>query len=142
MLSAAEGAAIPLRRDMDLIRELLLKLEDMQKPHLVQGFQVSDPEIIIEGQSDDALDEHVQMLFDAGFIESGTDVNGPLSGGWYFKKLTWSGRDFLDSVREPKVWAETKNKASKVGGWTTGILVEIAKGVIKGELAKLGVPLG
>lgn len=38
------------------------------------------------------------------------------NGAWIFDRLTWSGHDFLDTVRDPEVWKRTKSGASKIGG--------------------------
>lgn len=132
-----------MRRDMDLIRELLLRLEGLpMRPGGFVSFDVSDPEFTIEGRSADEVWHHLAMIYDAGFAESGTDVRGDLSGSWYFRTLSWAGRDFLDAVREPKVWQETKSRASTIGGWTVGILRDLAVGLVKGEAAKHGFPMG
>ncbi len=132
-----------MRRDMDLIRELLLRLEALPiNPGGTVSFDVSDPEIAVEGFSEDEVYDHLSMIYDAGFATSGMKDRGSLSGSWYFRSLTWNGRDFLDAVREPKVWAETKTRADKVGGWTVGILTDLAKGYLKAKAAEHGFPMG
>ncbi len=99
-----------MRRDMDLIRELLLRLEALPMcPGGFVSFDVSDAEIAVEGSGDDEIWHHLAMIYDAGFADSGADVRGDLSGSWYFRSLTWAGRDFLDAVvsrrcgRKPRV---------------------------------------
>jgi hypothetical protein len=53
-----------------------------------------------------------------------------------FSGITWQGHDFIDSVRDDKIWAETKDTAKKAGGWTLSLLSEIAKAVIKENITK------
>ena len=59
-----------MKRDMDLIRELLLKLEALPlRPgeiHLVSGH---DEELAIEGRSADEIEYHLDLIREAGFIE-------------------------------------------------------------------------
>lgn len=56
--------------------------------------------------------------------------------------ITWAGHDLLSSVREPEAWKETKSRAQKLGGWTVGVLTDLAKGYLKAEAAKHGFPMG
>jgi hypothetical protein len=117
---------------------LLLKLEPISGPHAWRLIGPSDPEVQVEGHAPDEIEYHLQMLVEQGFVER------PRSGamqGIMFKKLTWGGHDYLDAVRDPKVWHKTKDATDKVGSWTFEIVKELAKAVIKGELQKMGIPL-
>jgi hypothetical protein len=57
-------------------------------------------------------------------------------------KLTWSGYEFLDKIRDPEIWRQTKAGASKVGVWSVAMLGELAVGFAKAKAAELGIPLG
>lgn len=132
-----------MRRDMDLIRGLLLKLEALETTP--GGFYSLDPhseEFAIEGYTQDEIEHHLSMIYRAGFVDYGSGSMGSLSGNLHFGDLTWEARDFLDAVREPKVWVETKTRAEKVGGWTVGILTDIAKGYLRAKAAEHGIPFG
>jgi hypothetical protein len=62
--------------------------------------------------------------------------------GFGFQSLTWEGHDFLDSVRDPKIWAKTKSGALAAGGFTVDLLKELAKGFIKKQIEeRTGVKL-
>ena len=58
-----------------------------------------------------------------------------------FRRLTWAGHDYLDAVRDPKVWQKTKDATEKVGSWTFEIVKELAKSFVTEELRKMGVGL-
>jgi hypothetical protein len=59
-----------------------------------------------------------------------------------FRCLTWQGHDFLDSVRDPKIWAKTKEGALAAGGFTVDLLAELAKGFLKKQIEeRTGVKL-
>jgi hypothetical protein len=114
---------------MDLIRELLLKLESL--PPVPDGIYVlTGKELPIGEYSVDEIDYHLQLLKDAGFIES---PQSPF--GIAFRHLTWTGHDFLDSVRDPETWKKAKEGARKIGNWSLEILVSVAKAYAK-HLAK------
>jgi hypothetical protein len=59
------------------------------------------------------------------------------------RKLTWAGHDFLDSVRDPKIWRATKDRVKEAGGFTIEILAASAKEIISHNLIRLaGAALG
>jgi hypothetical protein len=71
------------------------------------------------------------------------DAERELSGQFVARKLTWAGHDFLDSVRDPKIWRTTKGRVKAAGGFTIEILATVAKKVIEENLASLlGAKLG
>lgn len=121
-----------MTRDLDLIRQLLLKLEVLNGPrgamHILNG---DDPAVAIEGYSGDQISYHLELLRDAGFIES--PGSQPMDG-ITFTRLSWAGHDFLDSVRDTKVWHATKERARKAGGFTVEILLGVAKDIIRENL--------
>lgn len=55
-------------------------------------------------------------------------------GGWFVNGVTWSGHDFIDSIRDPDVWDRTKAGASKAGRFTVELLKDLAKGFIKKQI--------
>ena len=132
-----------MRRDMDLVRDLMLKLEASEpKPGVLCTISPFDEEVMVDGRSTDEIDHHLSMIYKAGFVDYGSGPMIHQSGDYPFRGLTSQGHDFLDAVREPKVWTETKTRAEKVGGWTVGILTDLAKGYLKAKAAEHGFPLG
>ena len=131
-----------MRRDMDLIRELLLKLESLPvEAGSIVSFDLS--EVAVDGYTDEHVGDHLRKLYRAGFIDSGTSDNGDSSGyHFYFRDLTWAGMEFIDNVREHGVWHRTKEEAKKVGAGSFGLLLDLANGVVKAEAMKHGLPLG
>lgn len=133
-----------MKRDMDLIRELLLKLEALP---LRQGAIVhitldeSDPEddMRVDGFTADQIEYHLNLIDEAGLIV-GAD-NRPMTG-IFFKSLTWEGHDFLDSIRDPDVWRVTKKGVMEVGGFTFELVKDLAKGYVKKKIQeKTGIAL-
>ena len=57
-------------------------------------------------------------------------------------RLTNSGYDYLDSIRDPKVWRKVKSSAAGAGGFTLELLGDLAKGFIKKQIEdRTGVKL-
>jgi Hypothetical protein (DUF2513) len=126
-----------MKRDMDLVRELLLKLE--AEPLDGDLYSVDPDGFGISDRTHEEIAYHMVLLIDGGLLDGERD----LSGMFVARKLTWGGHDFLDSVRDPKIWRMTKEHAKKAGGFTIEILAGIAKGIIKDNLIRIaGATLG
>ena len=117
-----------MKRDMDLIRELLLKLEalPMRRGGIV-SIAPDDKEIAVPGYDPDQIDYYLSQIRKAGFIDEG---GARPMVGIGFRSLTWAGHDFLDSVRDPEIWAKTKKGAEEAKGFTS-ISSENTKGLVK-----------
>lgn len=120
-----------MKRDMDLVRAVLLAVEEHGTTPIdwIEDFQV-------EGYESELVAYHVWLLAQAGFIEAIDDSTGDRFG-CSPRCLTWHGAEFLDSVRDPIVWSNTKQGAKRVGSFSIDVLSEIAKGIIKKKLADL-----
>ena len=117
---------------MDLIRELLLKLEEFPKlPTEVFHITPDSQEVVVPGYSYDQLDYHISLICEAGFIDEG--ATSPMVG-ICFRSLTWEGHDFLDSIRDPEIWSQTKEGVKKAGGFSLELLSALAKGLIKKKI--------
>jgi len=118
-----------MKRDMELIRLLLLEQEAGEPPEELKQY---DEKLVVH---------NVALMLDAGLIEGevfpGSD--GTPTGAVIIR-LTWAGHDFLDSTRDPSIWAKAKERVIKPGAsWTFSILVEFLKAEAQ---RRLGVALG
>lgn len=121
-----------MRRDMDLIRDLILNLEAMQrKPGILEELSPGEGEMIVEGYSSDEIAYHLNLIMEAGFLVTHGRMG---SGNILFERLAWTGHDFVDSVRSPEVWAKTKKGAEAAGGFTVDLLKDLAKGFITKQI--------
>jgi len=120
-------------RNMNIVRELLLKLEPHTNP---PGTTVLiDPyngQFQIEGYSADQIAYHLSLVREAGFVESpGSQLGGV---GMTFRRLSSDGHDFLDAVRYPEIWRKTQRGAESVGSFTFDLVKDLAKGFIKTKI--------
>jgi len=127
-------------RDMELVRDLLLKISKAETPpslsELIPGRKEETPEYML-------ADYHVRMLVhDAQFLR-GTDANSSSGPEWLTLELTWAGNDFLSNIRDPTVWERTKRGVQMLGGASWDIVIQLAKSYVKQEAKKrLGIDLG
>ena len=117
-----------MKRNDDLIRELLLKYEESDDWLLMMPGDTMSA-------SKEARQEgyHVLLLSDEGFVAG-------VGKGTF--RLTAQGHDYLNAIRSETVWNKTKEGAEKVGGVTLGIMKDIAVAYLKQEASqKLGINL-
>ena len=120
-----------MKRDMDLVRDILLAIEANSFPDLNKLLK-----FLNTGQRsfDDPVCHHIKMLVDeVGFIsaEEFKSYGGP---NWLRIELTWQGHEFLDSVRDIEVWKAAKSGAEAAGGFSIDLLKALAKGLLRKKI--------
>ncbi|WP_211099804.1 DUF2513 domain-containing protein [Azospirillum brasilense] len=120
---------------MDLIRELLLKLEALpMRTGDIFVISGEDEELAIPGYDANQIEYHLVQILKAGLIDDGGIKS---MTGIGFICLTPSGHDFIDSIRDPETWTKTKKAAAGAGGFTIDLLKDLAKGFIKKQVEEL-----
>ncbi|MBC8719891.1 DUF2513 domain-containing protein [Ochrobactrum sp. Marseille-Q0166] len=126
-----------MKRDMDLMRDLLLQIEELD-----QGFG-SEVEIESRAHEPQVIAEHLRLLLEARLIDGDTVPDDEFPFDHVMPtRLTWAGHDFIGSVRDPEIWKKTKEGALSAKGFTLDLLQDLAKGFIKKKIAdRTGIPL-
>lgn len=121
-----------MRRDMDLIRDLMLALEALpEAPGCVHQLTPGEGALAIDCFGKDEVAYHLKLIEEAKLIQT---FEAGYGGDVLFDRLSWSGHDFVDSVRSPEVWAKTKKGAEAAGGFTVDLLKDLAKGFLKKQV--------
>ena len=108
-----------MRRDIDLIRKILLETENSNS--LSRSISLS-----IEGYNDQQVKYHVKLLSQAGYLEvehyscRESEEGKPIS-------LTWQGHEFLDAARDNTVWNRTK---AKIGDKLPSVTFDVLKSML------------
>jgi hypothetical protein len=118
-----------MKRDMDLIRNLLLEIEDSDRPvlyisHFLGSERFQDVEQAV-------LEYHFRLLIEAGFLDADRKQGISTVGSWYIRHLTWEGHEFLGTIRDPEIWRRTKEGASAAGGWSVGFIRDVGTAYLK-----------
>ena len=120
-----------MRRDMDIIRLLLLQHESGEDLPELEKHPI---ELVVY---------NLALMVDAGFLVGNIieDHEGSPVGASIIR-MTWEGHDFLDSIRDPSVWQKAKDRVIKPGvSWSFSILVEFLKAEAQRQLGSvLGLP--
>lgn len=90
-----------MRRDMDLVRLILLETEGRSRPF-------DSAELADEGHSSDEIAYHVRIMKQAGLLDAILSSDLSLNYSATVVGLTWDGQDFLDAVRNDGVWQKIK----------------------------------
>lgn len=109
-----------MKRNMDLVRTILLKIEEYPEPN---GWV----DISIEGYTNLEISYHIKLLSQAKLIEA---VDGDDTSGfdWRAISLTWEGHEFLDAAKNITVWEKTKALIKSKG---LGESYEVVKFLLK-----------
>lgn len=122
-----------MRRDMDLIRKLVLKIEELTTgPNDL--FIAKPSELGLAGYTDAEIQYHFDLMVEGGLIDTGGAI--PFNN-IRFRRLTVAGHDFVDSVRDDAIWAKTKSGALAAGGWSLDLLADLGKGFVRKKVADI-----
>lgn len=98
-----------MKRDMDLVRKILLQIEEEHVSTAIFNLK-------IEGYDLPTVAYHCKIMNEAGLLSHysakyGSDTIYAFQVGG----LTWEGNDYLDKVRDNSVWKKTKDAITDKG---------------------------
>lgn len=123
-----------MKRDLDLVRSILIYVEKAED-------EVDAEDLVTDGWPFETVAYHIRLMAHHGLVDLSDDtrdMNGEtlsltVSG------LTWDGQDYLDAIRDPKVWAKVKKTVKEAIGSTTFEVVRqtgalVAMSMVKASL--------
>lgn len=120
-----------MKRNMDLVRSLLLQIEEC--PH---GYPPNH--VKVDGHTEEEIGYHFLLMLEAGLIEGNEcSTIGCPSPSALPIRLTWSGHDFLDACRDQGRWQKAQGIFSKVGGVTMDAAMKILTDLITQQATAL-----
>jgi hypothetical protein len=135
-----------MKRDLDLMRDLLLKVEEAtigdveRNPWQVFSSSGTPSQVVIY---------HVRLLLERKLLHSqsinleGQNQDGTPTAKFLPDALTDEGHEFLETIRDPEVWRKTKEGTYKIGSFGIDVIKDLAKGFLKTEIKKLtGLEVG
>lgn len=106
-----------MRRDMDLIRKILLNAES--------------GELDLPDVAEDMLKYHQALAIEAGLLKgkilSSFKDSGDVPAAVFVQGVTWDGHDFIDAIREDTNWQKVKTFLADAGKQVT---IETVKAAI------------
>lgn len=102
MLSNKTAEVFKMKRDIELIRKILIVLEEDEAPEFTGEFN-------LDGVDQEIIDYHLELIKDAGLIK-GNFQYGDNRLLFVSLKLTNEGHDFIFAAKNETVWAKFKKK--------------------------------
>lgn len=119
-----------MKRDMELVRKLLLYIEENCMHDALHSSQIS-----VDGYSSDEIAYNIHVMVGGGLLDVvDASAMGDRFGYYLIKGISWYGHEFLDSVRNEGVWSHTKEALRPVGSASLGVIMSIATSVLNKQL--------
>ena len=109
-----------MKRNMDLVREILVRMEATEIGKTIK--------LDIPDHGKEEIGLHVELMIEHGLIEGKTirGSSGPAHTilAYPIARMTWKGHDFLDAARSDTIWKKAKEKCLEATG---GLAIDILK---------------
>ena len=114
-----------MKRDMELIREILLAVE------------AGDDSSKISGYDPDLIKYHQALTIEAGLVDGvtskSTSNTTKVANFISLRKLTWNGHEFIDAVRQDSIWNTVKTEFKDASMET---IIKVSKQLAEGWAKK------
>ena len=114
-----------MKRDMELIRNILIAVEMENDPSEIKGYDA------------DVNKYHQALMMEAGLadgmVSKSIDNNTNTPNAVFLRKLTWEGHEFLDTVRQDSIWKTVKTEFKDASMET---IIKVSKQLAEGWAKK------
>lgn len=108
----------------DCVREVMLYLEENLEYN--RSLKTSVLAQNIKSYSLEEINYTCSKLDEAGYIS----INHYIDGSIDIEEISYNGHQFLDTIRDNKIWKQVKAEASKLSGLSLPILQQLAQSII------------
>ena len=120
-----------MKRDLDLVREILMEVESWDDGSKWRG-------VSLRGRTKDEVGWHVRIMSDAGLIRA---EKFGATGEVFVERLTWDGHEFLESARDDARWeAAKKTVTEKTGALGFDVLKALLSQLVREAVLGGGTP--
>ena len=120
-----------MKRNMDLVREILLQIEATEPG---KAIRLDTP-----SYGEEEIGLHVELMIEHGLIDGKAVPSGDGAAhrilAYRIEGMTWEGQDFLNAARNDTIWKKAKEKCL---GATGGLAFDALKACLV-ELGKQAV---
>ena len=90
--------------------------------------------LFLKNYVSDELTYTVDKLHQCGYIEAHAIIADGMMPIFRIYSLTYEGHQFLDNIRDNKVWSKTKSTVSKLASVSISVLADVASSIIKSSI--------
>lgn len=120
----------------DCVRDILLHLEKELDYNNIYIISSDDDQESVLGYTVAEVVYSLEKLYEAGYINAKVAKTLNPSTMVYVNSITWSGHQFLDTIRPQTVWEKTKQDAAQIGSTSLTVLSQIAVTVASQLISK------
>jgi hypothetical protein len=121
-----------MKRDMDLIREILMAVSENPKcDGIYENFFNTPEELGIQNHSTEEVAYHASLLVSAGYLDGEIRESFPIPS---IKGLTWNGHELIDNIKNQEIWETTKRRIAGLSSVALSVVAQIAQSEIKHKL--------
>jgi hypothetical protein len=127
--SVTPSAGSAMQRNMDLVRTILMRIEDSPSGWAAHPFGIA-------GYTPEQVGYHARIMMEDGLIED-FDILTPERSKdpkAMPRALTWKGHEFLDLARDQKRWNQANATIGKVGSAPISVWMKVLNDLILKEL--------
>lgn len=132
-----------MKLKQECVRYVLLSLEQQGFEMTQQGVQLPDIQSALANAnfSNDDISYTLIQLLDGKYINAKYDKYN-VGFSLIVYDITWKGHELLDSIRDDKVWENTKKATQQLKSVSIGILSNVASAVLTSMIKQAtGLPL-
>lgn len=120
-----------MKRDMDLIRELVIRIENAPEA-------VAPNDIFVDGYTEEQVEYHKCLLVEAGLAVGEISYQTDDVIRAVLLRLTWAGHEFAAEAGNDKFWVRAKTMVKdKVGTVSMGLVTQALTSILK---SAVGLP--
>ncbi|MFU2204328.1 DUF2513 domain-containing protein [Streptococcus hyovaginalis] len=123
-----------MKFDPEIARDILLDVEELHQAPNQLVFSTFEKFVRANKYDLNINIYHCDKLEEAGYLNWRPKYASNKFYLGFINGLSYDGHQFLDSVRDPKIWRETKVRANKLGVFTLNVLAQIALNVISDRI--------
>lgn len=117
-----------MRLNHDCIRDILLYIEENTT---YSNFSVIADDLMeyLNSKYDaETINYHIRQIHQAKLVD---DVNYPEGLPHEISSLSWQGHEYIDNIRDNKVWKKLKDTSKNLASVSLPVLIKMAPDVIK-----------
>ena len=130
-----------MKLDLDCVRDVLLTIGEQQAMKVTGLGQIRSVPLTIRSIADCLKDYDkadiaytLVILKEGGFVDANISQTDSIIANIVINRLTYSGHEYLQSIKDNTNWNKVKSVATKLGAYSLSFVGDIAKSVLSSAI--------